>query len=315
VVFLEGVAARVVEETLPLRGSAGGRVVGRTASGDLESAADEQALSTLERCLRAGPFAVTLFDEKNGRFRDLHPSPRLAVIADELDGTRAFALGLPTCSTSLAALPAGAPCVAGNVEAGVIHTFDGVGWSFVRGAGVRRNGVPWSVPVDATALADARICFEAVNSGSLALLGVLLEAFEGQALNGLLSLASSAYVATKLVEGSCHLHLHLGRLLWDQFPELHARLRAAYPEGPPGQQGYDAAAALPLLWEARRISTDGRGKSLRGLRLDGRETFAQLSASNAGLHAEALGRIEERLAWMRGRAPELLAALFGAGNP
>ena len=307
--FLATVAAEVVRDNRPLLGRAGGRVVGVTAARDPETAADAAALAAIERRLAEAPFACALLDEKHGRFRALAGRPRILIVADESDGSRPHAFGMPTCATSLAALPADEEPVLARVRCGVIHTFDGVSLSFVRGRGIVRDGRPWRPPADATALADARIYFETMHAGSFALLGLYLAPFEPLEPNGVLSIASSAYAAAKLVEGAAHVHLHLGRRLWEVWPALRPHVEAICGAAP-GQHGYDIAAAVPLLWEAGRVVTDGYGRPLDRLRLDDLTPFSQVSATNAALHQRVLEELDRQEQRLRARAAAVEALLL-----
>lgn len=300
-VLLERAAAATYRETRGLLGSSGGRKTGFTADGDKLTAADDAALSVLERELRKFPLPVALFDEAHGTLRELASRAKITVIADELDGTRSHSAGMPTCAVSLAALPAGTKPTIANVQAGVIHTFENVSYSFVKGGGLFRNSQPWIPPSDSTKLNNAMIMFETINSASLPLLGILLAPFEPLVFNGILSIASSTYVATKLLEGSVHLHLHLGNLIWNTFPGFHKKMRRVYPAGAPGQHAYDIASGAPMLIEAGRATSFASpvGSDFKDLRLDQLAPFSQISASNQLLLEEAITIVADRLEWMK----------------
>lgn len=308
--FLVGVAQAAVAETAPLLGRAGGKVVSKTAGGDDGTAADHAALGAVERCLRAGPFRVSLLDEEHGVFRDLADNPTMKVIVDEIDGTRSHAIGQPTCSVSLAALDADEEPMLGNVRCGVILTFDGRCLAFVRGEAVWRDGVRWVAPPDDTPFAGARSYFETMNSGNLGLMGLWLGPFEPTVRNGLLSIASTTYSTVKIVEGSAHVHLHLGHRLYQNWPELRPAMDRLYG-GPMGQLPHDVAAAAGLLREAGRSLSDGYGRPLWEHRLDSPAPFSSVSASNAELHREVMRRIDEREGWLREREGLIRQLLLG----
>src|SRR5262245_8238139 len=299
---LSEAAAAAVERARPLMGEAGAAVLGRTPGGDIETAADQAALEAIETVLRRAPLRIALLDEAHGAFREMKPNPEVLVVADELDGTRPHALGLPTCTASLAALPAGDEPTLGNVRCGVLHSFEGRTFSFIKGAGVRVNGQPFAVPAREVGLEHARLFYEGMRGGSFGLLGLMLMPFDPQVRQGVLCIASSTYSAIKLVEGSAHGHFHIGHRLWESWPSLQERMSARGGGGGPGQHGYDVAAAVPLLWEAGRVVTDGYGRPLEGRRLDDERPFSQIAAVNAGLHREILDRLERQERWMKGRA-------------
>ena len=198
----------------------------------------------------------------------------------------------------------------GNVVCGVICTFTGTSYGFVRGEGAWRNGQRWSPPPDGTTLADARLFFETVNAASVPLVGLYLAAFEANARRGLLSIASSCFVACSICEGSAHGHLHLGRRLWDRWPEVRERM--AEHHGPePGNHGYDVAAAAPLLEACGRAVSDAYGGSLAGLRLDDvSQTFSYVAASNQPLLSDLLRTLDDRERWLRARADVITSLLL-----
>lgn len=289
--FLRDLVTAVREEVQPLCGNQ--ELVGETSGGDIVSLADQRAAETVRQVCEKGPYPVSLLLEEEGTFEDFGSRPVLRIVVDELDGSRPFRSGMPTCCVCAAALPADEDPVLRNVRWAAIAPLTGGVFVIERGVGVQWGWHPFRAPAVQVPFTDAIVHFEVVGAHPI-LLGGLVAPFWKSNKRGLLSFASGSFSAVCLAKRQAHLYLHLPALLQDVFSETYAL--TFLKGGAWGQYPWDLAASIPLLWETGCVVTTARGTSLADVRLDdasAKNLQSVVAAVNEELHERALAVLRE----------------------
>lgn len=302
---LDAVAMTAYRAVEPIIKDGNDRLIGTTNSGDILTLADKTAGQVIREQLRNFPVRCALLDEATGTMQNIHPNPEIGVIADEVDGSRPLLMGYRASSICLAAFPLNEGPFLKNVQAGAIQTLTGDLFSFQKGHGIWRNGVPWKPPVATADPSELRFVYE-IAGGHQVLANMYMMPFAISHRYGVGVLPSSAYACTRILTGGIDFYIHLSNRLNQKWPALREVMQKLH-DGATGQYAWDLAATIPLMWEAGILATYTDGSPLDNVSInDGKTIHDVLVARTSKIHQHVVKMINEQEQKLLAHSEELL---------